>query len=438
MTRISRSDRHLWRLAWPLILTNLTVPMLGLVDTAVLGHLDSPEYLGAVAVGANLFSILYWTFGFMRMGTTGLAAQAFGRRDAVAQTALLVRSLILATGIGLILITLQTPLLATGLALMKPGPEVAKLASEYAAIRIWSAPAVLCQYTLVGWLIGCQLPRGPMIMLIVANGMNIVLDILFVTVLGWNSRGVAMATVAAEYSATGLGLWLVWLRLPDHRASLRTLLGRTGDYLALIRVNRYLLVRTITLLLVLAFFTAQGARQGEITLAANAVLLTFLLVISAGLDGFANAAEAMVGQAVGHRSHQRFLVACRTAARWSLIGSVMFTILFLVSGYWLIGLLTSIEEVRAMARQYLPWLWLLPLSAVWGYLFDGIFIGATRTRDMQNTMLFSALGVFLPVWWLTTSWGNHGLWFALIALMLARAGSMATVFLLRTRNRSWF
>jgi MATE family multidrug resistance protein len=247
-----------------------------------------------------------------------------------------------------------------------------------------------------------------------------------------------MATVIAEYSAAGLGLWLVLQRLPDHRASFRTLLGRTADYLALIQVNRFLMVRTIALLLVLAFFTAQGARQGEVILAANAVLLTFLLVISNGLDGFANAAEAMVGQAVGGSSHQRFLVACRTAARWSLIGSLVLTVVFIAAGHWLIGLLTSIEEVRATARQFLPWLWLLPFTAVWGYLFDGIFIGATRTRDMQNTMLFSALAVFLPAWWLTTGWGNHGLWFALIMLMLARAATMATVFMVRTGNRSWF
>lgn len=438
MLTLTRSDRHLWRLAWPLMLTNLTVPLLGLVDTAVLGHLESPEYLGAVAVGANLFSILYWTFGFMRMGTTGLAAQAFGRRDATAQTALLLRSLLLACAIALILIVLQSPLITIGLTLMNPGPEVAELAAEYAAIRIWSAPAVLCQYTLVGWLIGCQLPRGPMVMLIAANGVNIVLDVLFVTVLGWNSRGVALATVIAEYGATTLGLWLVWQRLPDHRATLRTLVGRLPDYLALIRVNRYIMVRTIALLLVLAFFTAQGARQGEVVLAANAVLLTFLLVISNGLDGFANAAEALVGQAVGRHSQRRFLVACRTATRWSLIGAIVFTIVFVVAGHWLIGLLTSIEEVRAAARQFLPWLWLLPMTAVWGYLFDGIFIGATRTRDMQNTMLFSALVVFLPAWWLTTGWGNHGLWFALILLMVARAASMATVFLIRTRHRSWF
>src|SRR5690554_4259755 len=199
--KMSVTDRRLWALAWPLMLTNLTVPLLGLVDTAVLGHLESPEYLGAVAVGANLFSILYWTFGFMRMGTTGLAAQAWGKRDSFSQVALLLRSVILAIGIGLLLILCHQPLIRIGLELMNPSPGVTELAAEYAAIRIWSAPAVLCQYTLVGWLIGTQFPRGPMVMLIIANGINIVLDVFFVTVLGWNSRGVAMATRSEEHTS---------------------------------------------------------------------------------------------------------------------------------------------------------------------------------------------------------------------------------------------
>ncbi|OEY67945.1 MATE family efflux transporter [Marinobacter sp. X15-166B] len=435
---LSATDHRLWMLAWPLMLTNLTVPLLGLVDTAVLGHLDSPEYLGAVAVGANLFTILYWTFGFMRMGTTGLAAQAFGRRDHFGQTALLVRSLLLAVFIGVLLIGFHQPLIRTGLALMQPSAEVTALAAEYAAIRIWSAPAVLCQYTLVGWLIGTQFPRGPMLMLIVANCLNIVLDVLFVTLLGWNSWGVAVATVIAEYAATLIGFWLVWQRLPAGQRFSRALLGRIADYRELLRVNRYIMVRTITLLLVLAFFTAQGARQGDITLAANAVLLTFLLMISNGLDGFANAAEAMVGEAVGQHNPEGFMAVCRTAARWSLWGALLFTLVFFIGGPALVGLLTSIEEVKATALAYLPWLWTLPLAAVGGFVLDGIFIGATRTREMQNTMLFSALVVFLPSWWLTTGWGNHGLWFSLVFLMLARAASMGWLFVRYTRQNGWF
>ncbi|MGO1708148.1 MAG: MATE family efflux transporter [Oleiphilaceae bacterium] len=436
--KLSVTDRRLWALAWPLMLTNLTVPLLGLVDTAVLGHLKSPEYLGAVAVGANLFTILYWSFGFMRMGTTGLAAQAWGKRDSFSQVALLLRSVTLAVGIGLLLILCHQPLIKIGLALMNPSPGVTELAAEYAAIRIWSAPAVLCQYTLVGWLIGTQYARGPMIMLIVANGLNIVLDILFVTIFGWNSRGVAIATVIAEYGAAIIGFIIVLRRMPDGQRLTRALFGTLADYLAILQVNRYIMVRTIALLLVLAFFTAQGARQGDTILAANAVLITFLLLISNALDGFANAAEALIGESVGRDSRRRFLVVFRCALRWSLWGSLLLTILFVVSGRGLIALLTGIEEVRTTAWQFLPWLWLLPFASVWGFLFDGVFIGATRTKDMQNTMLFSALGVFAPVWWLTTSWGNHGLWFSLICLMLARAASMGWLCWSHTRNDRWF
>ncbi len=435
---LSVTDRRLWALAWPLMLTNLTVPLLGLVDTAVLGHLDSPEYLGAVAVGANLFSILYWTFGFMRMGTTGLAAQAWGKRDEFGQVALLVRSLVLAVGIGLLLILFHQPLIQLGLTLMNPSERVTELAAGYAAIRIWSAPAVLCQYTLVGWLIGTQFARAPMIMLIVANSLNIVLDVLFVTVFGWNSKGVAIATVIAEYSAAAIGFRLVLLRLPADQGFSRALMGQLSDYARILQVNRYIMVRTIALLLVLAFFTAQGARQGDTILAANAVLITFLLVISNGLDGFANAAEALIGEAVGKGSRRRFRLVFRTALRWSLYGSLIFTVAFVLGGRHLISLLTGIDEVRTTAWQYLPWLWALPLTAVWGFLLDGVFIGATRTRDMQNTMLFSALVVFLPVWWLTTGWGNHGLWFSLICLMVARALTMGGLFLAHSRRDRWF
>ncbi|MBY6032670.1 MATE family efflux transporter [Marinobacter daepoensis] len=431
-------DRRLWALAWPLMLTNLTVPLLGLVDTAVLGHLDSPEYLGAVAVGANLFSILYWTFGFMRMGTTGLSAQAWGKRDHFAQVALLLRSLLLATGIGLLLILFHQPLIRLGLQLMNPSPDVAALAAEYASIRIWSAPAVLCQYTLVGWLIGTQFPRGPMVMLIIANGINIVLDVFFVTVLGWNSRGVALATVMAEYGAALIGFVIVLRRMPEGQALSRALFGHLADYLTILRVNRYIMVRTVALLLVLAFFTAQGARQGDIILAANAVLITFLLVISNALDGFANAAEALIGEAVGQNSQRRFRLVFVSALRWSVWGALILTLAFVLGGRWLISLLTGIEEVRTTAWQYLPWLWLLPFASVWGFLFDGVFIGATRTREMQNTMLFSALAVFLPAWWFTTGWGNHGLWFALIALMLARAASMGWLSWRYTQMGRWF
>ncbi|MDX1588337.1 MAG: MATE family efflux transporter [Oleiphilaceae bacterium] len=421
-------DRRLWALAWPLMLTQITVPLLGLADTAVLGHLDDSRYLAAVAVGANLFTVLFWAFGFLRMGTTGLAAQAYGRQRPDELVALLLRSVLISLLLAAGLVALQQPLIATGLRLMKADPAVTVLAAEYAAIRIWSAPAVLVQYTLIGWLIGTQHPRGPLLILVLANSLNIVLDVLFVTVFGWHSRGVAMATVMAEYSGCGLALWLVWRRLPGVLPQPRWLLGTWQDYRAILSVNRFILVRTLLLLFTFAFFTAQGARAGETIVAANAVLLTFLLIISNGLDGFAHAAEALVGEARGRRDRQALDQTAMATLKWSLIGAALFTLAFILGGHWLIQGLTSIEPVRATAIQYLPWIWLMPLIAVWGYAFDGIFIGATRTRAMQNTMALSVLGVFLPVWWLTQGWGNQGLWLAFMSFLATRGLAMAGLY----------
>lgn len=425
---VSPLDRRLWALAWPLMLMQMTVPLLGLADTAVLGHLDSARYLAAVAIGANLFTVLFWAFGFMRMGTTGLAAQAYGRQQPDQLAALLVRSLVISLALGLALIALQQPLISTGLLLMQPDPEVSALATEYAAIRIWSAPAVLVQYTLIGWLIGTQYTRGPLLVLVLANSLNIVLDVLFVTVFGWYSQGVALATVIAEYGGCALALWLVWRRLPAVLPSRRVLLGVWADYRAILDVNRFILVRTLFLLFTFAFFTAQGARAGETIVAANAVLLTFLLIISNGLDGFAHAAEALVGEAQGQQDGSAMKRVCRATLKWSLWGAGIFTLAFIAGGQGLIQLLTSIEAVRSTAIAHLPWIWLLPLIAVWGYAFDGIFIGAMRTRAMQNTMMVAVVMVFLPVWWLTRSFGNQGLWFAFMTFLATRGLLMGGLF----------
>jgi len=434
---ISTLDRRLWALAWPLILTNITVPMLGLVDTAVLGHLPDPAYLGAVAVGANLFTVIYWTFGFMRMGTTGLAAQSHGRGETEALVQLLCQSLIMALAIGLGLIALQSPIFAVGLALMDAPPEITALASEYLSIRIYSAPAVLCQYALVGWMIGTHFARGPLLLLVTANLVNMVLDLLFVIGFGWNSAGVAAATLMAEYLSAFLGLWIVHKRLPGIRWT-RALTGTWADYRRLFDVNRYILVRTILLLLAFAFFTAQGARQGETILAANAVLLTFLLLISTGLDGFANGAEALAGEYLGRRDRAGFIAVARTCARWSLITAGLMTLLFAGAGGLIIDLLTSIDDIASTARRYLPWLCLMPLVAVWSYLLDGLFIGATDSRPMQNTMIVSVIGVYLPLWWASRGLGNDGLWLALIGLMAARGLTLGWVYHRRLSSGAWF
>ncbi len=417
-----RIHRQVWRLAWPMILSNITVPLLGLVDTAVIGHLPDPRYLGAVAVSASLFSVLYWGFGFLRMGTTGLTARAVGAEDHDRLSLLLAQSLILALAIGLLLILFQRPLISFGLALMNPADDVLQQAWIYCNIRIFSAPAVLANYALLGWFLGLQNSRVPLLLLVSANVINILLDLLLVVGLDMTVDGVAWATLCADYSALLLGLWLAVSKLQQQPGQLPVAaLFDWRCYRELLRNNRYLFVRTLCLLLTFGFFTAQSAGMGNQLLAANAVLLNFLLLISHGLDGFAHAIEALCGKFHGARDLRRFYAACGAAALWSLLTAALLTLFFALFGVTLIGLLTNIPEVVAQASKYLPWLVAMPLIGVWSYLLDGIFIGANWFRQMQYCMLFSSLVVFLPVWYLSQPWGNHGLWFSLSLLLVARA-----------------
>ncbi len=436
--RFSDRQIHLqvWQLAWPMILSNITVPLLGLVDTAVTGHLPDPRYLGAVAVGSGLFSVLYWGFGFLRMGTTGLTAQALGAQDRQQVPMLLARSLLISMVIGLSLILFQHPLISIGLILMEPGPEVTEQARIYADIRIWSAPAVLANYTLLGWFLGLQNSRVALLLLVTANLINLLLDILLVVGLGMTVDGVALATVCADYGALLLGAYLAWQQLKRSfgRPDFSGLFSSDG-FARLLQSNRYLFIRTLCLLLTFTFFTAQGARLGDQVLAANAVLLNFLMLISHGLDGFAHAIEALCGKYRGAGDRNGFYRACRAATIWSAITALLFCLLFALAGQPLIRLLTDIPAVINDAVEYLPWLILMPLIGVWSYLLDGIFIGANWFRQMQNAMLVCCLLVFLPAWWLTRPWDNHGLWFSLCLFMLAR-GVTAGILLYRDYRRS--
>ena len=433
---------RLWHIAWPLIIANITVPLLGLVDAAVLGHLDSPIYLGAVAIGANIFSFIFWGFGFLRMGTTGLTAQAFGHLDQNNKPHLLQmvlsQSLTLAVTIGVLLIITQAALFQIALYLIDGSEEVTALARRYCEIRIYAAPATLAHYALIGWLIGTQNSRGPLIILIAANGINIVLDCWFVMGLGWKSDGVAWATLIAEYSSAAIGLAIImrsqWLS--KWSVTSRDILS-LQRFRRLLQVNRHLFVRTISLLFTFAFFTAQGAQQSDLVLAVNAVLLTFLLLISNGLDGFANAAEALVGEAIGQKNKRYFSQVVKVAGLWSFVTAGLFSLVFWLFGADIIHLLSSIPEVVAKAKEYLPWIILLPLIAMPSYLFDGIFIGATRSREMQNTMLLATLLVFLPVWWLSQEMGNHGLWLALTLFLLFRGASLGYLYRRYNQNQLW-
>ncbi|PCF95106.1 MATE family efflux transporter [Vreelandella nigrificans] len=412
---------RIWALAWPIILSNITVPLLGLVDTAVVGHLPDSRYLAGVTLGATLFSFLYWGFGFLRMGTTGLVAQAIGRENDSEVRNLLGQSLIIAGIIGTLLILFGSPLISLGLWLLDGSEAATPLAREYANIRLWSAPAVLANYAILGWFLGQQNSRVTLMILLLTNSINIVLDLWFVIGLGMTSNGVALASVIADYSALAFGGFLVLRQLGHLEGTFqRQRLLVLSAYSALFNVNANLFVRTLGLLFAMAFFTAQGARQGDTVLAANAVLLQFIMLTSYALDGFAHAAESLVGRAFGRRNWHEFAKTVRATAQFSFWTAAVAALVFALGGNTLIALLTGLDDVRATAANYLPWMVAMPLLAVWGYLLDGVFIGTTAVREMRNS-IFIGLAIYLPTWWLTQGLGNHGLWLAFTLFTLARS-----------------
>jgi multidrug resistance protein, MATE family len=427
------ATRRLWRIAGPIILSNVSVPMLGAVDTAVIGHLPDPAYLGGVAIGAMIFNFLYWGFGFLRMGTTGFVAQAAGAGDAAELRAILGRALLLAIAIALVLIVAQGAIGQAALTLTDASPAVESSAATFFAVRIWSAPATLANYVLLGWLLGTQRAKAALVLQLVMNGVNVVLDLWFVIGLGWGVPGVAAATAIAEYVAAALGLWLILRTLPDGRWEMPRILDR-ARILALLRVNRDIFLRTLCLIFAFAWFTQAGARLGDVTLAANAVLLNFQSIMAFALDGFAFAAEALVGGAVGARDRRAFVEAVRAAALFSLVFAVLFTAVYAGLGHWMIDRLTDLVTVRQAAYRYLPWLIVSPLISVWSFLLDGIYIGATRTVEMRNGMIIALVAYLAAAALLVPQWGNHGLWLAFTVLMVARAVPLAAWYprLLRT------
>ena len=431
--------RKVFDLAWPLILSNITVPLLGLVDTAVVGHLPDSRYLGGVTLGATLFSFLYWGFGFLRMGTTGLTAQAHGRGEVDAMLRLLGQGLMLALVIGLALVALHPPVIALGLSLLDGSAAVTAQAELYARWRIFSAPAVLANYVLIGWFLGRGNSRVTLLLMVINNSVNIVLDLLFVVGLGMTVDGVALASVMADYCTLAVGMALamgVW-----RRWSWRPVTGvfrDLGGYRRLLSVNLALFIRTLCLLFAFAFFHAQGADMGDTTLAANAVLLQFVLLASYALDGFAHATESLVGQRIGANDEAGFRAVVWAASQWSLLAAGLASVSFWLAGDALVAVLTDLPAVRKMAGVYLPWVIVMPLLAAASYLLDGIFIGATRTRAMRDTMVLAVLGFYLPVWWLTQPLGNHGLWLAFVAFTLARSLLLGGLFHRAWSQRRWF
>ncbi len=419
------TDRDMWRIAAPMILSNVSVPLLGMVDTGVTGHLESPAYLGAVAIGGTIFTMLYMGMNFLRMGTTGIAAQSYGAGDNDGLRVSLGQALLVSLAIAALILTLQAPIAKLALALLGGDAETQRHAATYFYVRVWSAPGTLANFALVGWFLGTQNARVPLLIFLTINLTNIVLDLVFVVVLGMKVEGVALASVIAEYSGLAVGgaFAVAALRRREGHWPIARLTNLSA-YGAFFSINANLFVRTMALLGTFAFITAQGARLGPAILAANAVLMNFQHLTSFGLDGLAHAAEALVGKAVGQKNEASLQHAVRLTLRWSLIFAAGFALVYVVAGGTIVRVLTDLPEVRATAMTYLPWLIASPLISVWCFLYDGVYVGMTRARDMRNIMLFSVLGVFLPAWFLTQDFGNHGLWFALMAFMASRGIGM--------------
>jgi len=418
-------DRQVWRIAAPMILSNISAPLLGMVDTGVTGHLENSTYLGAVAIGSTIFGFLYTGMNFLRMGTTGIAAQCYGADDNAGLRVSLGQAVVVALLVACILLALQWPIGHFAMRLIGPEPEVEVFALEYFSIRIWSAPGTLANYVLMGWFIGLQNARVPLLIFLTINFTNIVLDLLFVLGFGMKVDGVALASVVAEYSGLLVGLFYA-ARALRHRAGHWPVarLFNVRAYTAFFAVNGHLFMRTMALMFTFGFVTAQGARLGGLILAANAVLLNLQLLTSFALDGIAHAAEALVGKAVGEKQRDALEESVRLTLKWSLIFATGFCAFYLVSGPLLINLLTNLPDVREAALQYLPWLVISPLVSVWSFLYDGVYVGATRAREMRNIMVVSTFVVFLPAWFVLQGFGNHGLWLAFTLFMASRGIGM--------------
>ena len=423
------SHRKVWLLAGPIILSNISVPLVGAVDTAVVGHLPGPEAIGAVALGALIFSFIYWGFGFLRMGTTGFVARAYGAGDWSDLSDTLLRVLLLALGLGLLVIPLGWPLIDLVLYLIDSSSAVEGLAADYAHIRIWSAPAVLCVYVFTGILIGLHNTRAAFVLQLLLNVSNMLLDLLFVLGFGWGVEGVALASLIAEYLAMLLGFYLLRVRLRNALARFdrSRLLERTA-LVRLFSANANIFIRTLCLLFAFSYFTAKGAQQGEVILAANAILMHLQSIMAYGLDGFAHAVEALAGSAYGAGRRALFRRAVYLTTLWGALIALLIGLVYLLFGEPIVALFTNIDSVAETALVYLPWMIIAPLVSVWSFQLDGIFIGTGHTREMRNAMIVSMLAYLLLLQWLIPSLGNHGLFLGLTFLMLIRALSLLFYF----------
>ncbi|WP_092859845.1 MATE family efflux transporter [Albimonas pacifica] len=402
------------------MVSNATVPILGAVDTGVVGQIGLPQPIGAVGMGAIILAFVYWIFGFLRMGTTGLVAQARGAGDVAETGALLMRALMIAGTAGACFILFQVPIFWLAFQMSPASAEVEALARDYLAIRVWGAPFAIATFALNGWLIAMERTRGVMVLQLVMNAVNMGLDLWFVLGLGWGVEGVAIATLVAEATGVGLGLWMCREAFAGEQWRDFARILDPVRLKRMAQVNGDILLRSLMLQFGFAFFMFRSADHGDVALAANQVLMQFLEISAYALDGFAFAAEALVGGAFGARRPEALRRAAVMSSAWGLGCVATLAAAFWLAGGAVIDLMTTSEEVRAAAREFLPWCALAPVVGLPAFMLDGIFIGATRSRDMRNAMAWS-LAVYLAAWWVLTGlMGTHGLWAALMVFFVAR------------------
>lgn len=435
----STNTYKIWGLAWPLILSHISQPLLGLVDTAVLGHLDSAHYLATVALGSTIIGFIYWCFGFLRMGVTSQIGFAFGNQDHAGLQKALLQAVAFALLLAALIILFNSWLFSLGIWALDIPSNLDNGANLYLSIRLYSSPAALLNYVVAGYFIGIQKPKLALLCVLASNGINIVLDIIFVVGFKLDIDGVAWATVISEYFALLVGGSLI---LHRHRFSINSTplssIFKISDMAGIFKQNTYLFLRTVALLLVMAYMTKQGAAMGIEILAANTIILQLAMLIAYGLDGFASAGETLVAEAKGKHSTTHFSNAMRGTLFWTVGVAILFCLFFYFSKPLLLNVMTSQSAIRDICSRYYFYIYLFCISGSWCFWLDGIFIGVGKFIDMMLSMLFCSSVIFLGLWWLLTPLQNHGLWLAYCGFLLARSISLGIMSYRYSKQNAWF
>lgn len=421
-------NKRILNLAIPNIITNITVPLLGMVDIAIVGRFGFEQYIGAIAIGTMIFNLMYWNFGFLRMGTSGFTAQAYGAKDFNEISKILVRSTSIALGIALILIALQEPIAWLSFQLIDGSEGVKQIAYQYFKIRIWAAPATLGLYSLTGWMIGMQNSKLPMWIAIVINLLKIGFSLLFVIVFKMDIVGVALGTVLAQYGGLIIAVvfLLVYYRKFLYQFSVKEIFNGK-EILAFFKINSDIFLRSLGLLIVFTFIPAEGAKMGDMVLAVNTLLMQFFTLFSYILDGFAYAAESLVGRYIGRKDKNSLRLSIKLLFRWAGIMTTFFVIVYALFGDYLLLVFTDNQTIIAAVQEYYYWILLVPLSGFAAFLYDGIYIGATATKSLRNTMIIALIVFFTTFYSFQNMWHNNALWLAFILFLVTR-GLMQFIF----------